>query len=91
MSSVYDKNGAYYSSSGSTGTPTSIYISKKSHQKWTAGYEIRVKNWAGVSKDMVRGMIGGRRILPNANAKQPFYRYNLFEKMVYFSAYHIQR
>ncbi len=89
MSSVYDKNGAYYSSSGSTGTPTSIYISKKSHQKWTAGYEIRVKNWAGVSKDMVRGMIGGRRILPNANAKKPFYRYNLFEKMVYFSAYHI--
>ena len=58
-----------------------LYISKAMHQKWTAGYEIRVKNWAGVNKNMVRGMIGGRRILPSANAKPPYYRYNFFEKM----------
>jgi phenylacetate-CoA ligase len=81
--------GAFHSSSGSTGTPTSIYYSKQMHQIWTAGYEARVKNWAGVSKDMVRGMIGGRRILPEANGKPPYFRYNYFEKMVYYSAYHI--
>lgn len=89
LSKKLDKQGAFYSSSGSTGTPTSIYLSAKTHQIWSAGYEIRVKNWAGVSKDMVRGMIGGRRILTVAKAEPPFYRYNLFEKMVYFSAYHI--
>ncbi|MGV3599485.1 MAG: phenylacetate--CoA ligase family protein [Bacteroidota bacterium] len=91
LSSTVDKDGAYYSSSGSTGTPTSIYISKSMHQKWTAGYEVRVKNWAGVNKNMVRGMIGGRRILPSSKAKAPFYRYNFFEKMVYYSAYHISK
>ncbi len=91
LSNKMSKDGAYYSSSGSTGTPTSIYISKAMHQKWTAGYEIRVKNWAGVNKNMVRGMIGGRRILPSANAKPPYYRYNFFEKMVYNSAYHISK
>jgi len=34
-------------------------------------------------------MIGGRRVVPEEDAKPPFYRYNIFEKQVYFSAYHI--
>ena len=34
-------------------------------------------------------MIGGRRILPTAKATPPFFRYNYFERMTYFSAYHI--
>ena len=34
-------------------------------------------------------MIGGRRVLPKANAKPPYYRYNYFEKQTYFSAYHL--
>jgi phenylacetate-CoA ligase len=38
---------------------------------------------------MSRGMIGGRRILADANNHPPFFRYNYFEKQVYFSAYHI--
>lgn len=89
LSKKLDKSGRFYSSSGSTGKPVSIFLSKKSHQFWTAGYEARVKKWAGVSKDMRRGMIGGRRILPRAESLGPFYRWNFFEKMVYFSAYHI--
>jgi phenylacetate-CoA ligase len=89
LSKKLDSDGSFYSSSGSTGKPISVYLSKETHQVWTAGYEARVKNWAGVTMKMVRGMIGGRRILPDANAKPPFYRYNFFEKMVYFSAYHI--
>ena len=91
MSINFDKKGQFFSSSGSTGTPTSIYYSKKMHQKWTAGYEVRVKNWAGVSKNMVRGMVGGRKILPKADSPPPYFRYNFFEKMVYFSAYHISK
>ncbi|GAB5555127.1 MAG: phenylacetate--CoA ligase family protein [Saprospiraceae bacterium] len=89
LSNKLDKSGRFYSSSGSTGKPVSIFLSKKSHQFWTAGYEARVKNWAGVSKAMRRGMIGGRRILPKADSSGPYYRWNYFEKMVYFSAYHI--
>lgn len=81
--------GKFYSSSGSTGTPISVYFSKKFHQTWNAAYEIRVRNWAGVDFKMARGMIGGRRVLPNSTAKPPFYRYNAAEKQTYFSAYHI--
>lgn len=83
------KKGKFYASSGSTGTPISVYFSKKSHQIWNAAYETRVRNWAGVDYKMARGMIGGRRVLASSESKAPFYRYNAAEKQTYFSAYHI--
>lgn len=89
LSSMREKDGSFFSSSGSTGTPTKIMYSHAMHQRWFGIYELRVRNWAGVSSFVPRGMIGGRRILPDADAKAPFYRYNYFEKQVYFSAYHI--
>lgn len=81
--------GAFFESSGSTGTPVSIYFSKEAHRKWQAAYEIRVRNWAGVHSKMARGMIGGRRILNPNRPKKPFYRFNSVEKQTYFSAYYI--
>ncbi|MCK5815852.1 MAG: glycosyltransferase, partial [Flavobacteriaceae bacterium] len=83
------KKGAFYNSSGSTGTPVSIYLSKEMHQKWNAAYETRVRNWAGVNSKMARGMIGGRRVIGGNHPVKPFYRYNSAEKQTYFSAYHI--
>jgi phenylacetate-CoA ligase len=87
--SIRRKKGKFYASSGSTGTPVSIYISKDFHRKWNAAYEARVRNWAGVNYEMSRGMIGGRKILRDEKSKAPFYRYNSAEKQTYFSAYHI--
>ena len=81
--------GIFISSSGSTGTPTKIYLPIYFHQKWTAVMEARVRNWAGVNKDTPRGMIGGRRIIKGASASAPYYRYNFFERQTYLSAYHI--
>lgn len=82
-------NGTFLSSSGSTGTPIKVFFSKEMHQKWMAAYEVRVRNWAGVNYKMRRGMIGGRRIIPNADASPPYFRYNFVEKQTYFSAYHL--
>lgn len=81
--------GIFISSSGSTGTPTKIYLPQYFHQKFSALMEARVRNWSGVDRFSPRGMIGGRRILPDAKFKEPFYRYNIFERQTYFSAYHI--
>ncbi len=89
LSSALDKKGDYFSSSGSTGTPLKIYLSHTTHQRIMAAYEARVRNWAGLNLNMSRGMVGGRRVLPAAKASPPYYRYNFFEKQVYFSAYHI--
>ena len=89
LSRSREPHGAFYPSSGSTGTPTSILFSHAMHQRWSAAFEARIRHWAGVDKDTPRGMIGGRRVVPVGEARSPFYRYNSFEKQTYFSAYHI--
>lgn len=89
VASSREKGGRFYSSSGSTGTPVKILYSLKMHQRYSAALETRVRNWAGLNRNNRRGMIGGRRILPSASNKEPFYRYNIAERQLYFSAYHI--
>lgn len=89
LSSQPEKGGDFFASSGSTGTPTQILFSHPMHQRWSAGFEARIRHWAGVDRFTPRGMIGGRRVVPEGVANPPFYRYNYFEKQVYFSAYHI--
>lgn len=91
LSNTIDKNGEFFASSGSTGTPTQIYFSRKFHQTWSAVFETRIRWWAGVNNKTPRGTIGGRRVLPEGDGKRPFFRYNFFEKQTYFSAYHISK
>ncbi len=91
LAKVKEKGGEFYSSSGTTGTPTKILFSTPMHQKWSAAFEARIRRWAGVNYKMPRGMIGGRRVIPQANASPPFFRYNAAEQQVYFSAYHIAK
>jgi len=84
-----EKGGHFFASSGSTGTPTQILFSHPMHQRWIGIFEQRVRSWAGVNSFIPRGMIGGRRVLSISSNNPPYYRYNFFEKQVYFSAYHI--
>ncbi len=87
LSTHLEKGGTFLNSSGSTGTPVQILYSPAMHQRWFGLFEHRVRNWAGVSSFEPRGMIGGRKVVPHH--KPPFYRYNYFEKQVYFSNYDI--
>jgi len=89
LSSKREKSGRFFYSSGSTGTPTSILFSDQMHQRWSAVFEARIRNWAGVTHQDSRGMIGGRRIIPEGVSHGPYYRYNKAEKQIYFSAFHI--
>lgn len=78
-----------FHTSGTTGTPLAIKFSKDMHRLWSASYETRVRNWAGVNYKMSRAMIGGRLVMPRANSKPPFWRYNFAERQLYMSAFHI--
>lgn len=91
LSTNRERSGEFFASSGSTGTPTQILYSHAFHQRLSASYEARVRNWAGVNRFVPRAMIGGRRVISEGNAKPPFGRYNFFEKQLYLSAYHISR
>jgi phenylacetate-CoA ligase len=39
LSSIREKGGEFFASSGSTGTPTQILFSHAMHQRWSAGFE----------------------------------------------------
>jgi len=89
LSQTLEDNGTFLYTSGSTGTPLQIRYSLRMQQQYAAIYEANVRNWAGVDWKTPRGVIGGRRIVPDGITTGPFYRYNFMEKQVYFSAYHI--
>jgi len=78
-----------YFTSGSTGSPIRAIYTKAAHQRFWAAREARSFGWAGTSIKRPRAMIGGRSVVPWGIAKPPLYRYNLAERQVYFSAYHI--
>lgn len=90
LSSKAEKNGQFFTSSGSTGTPVKILFSLAMHQRWSAAFEARIRHWAGVTRFDSRGMIGGRKVLGTRHTP-PFYRYNAIEKQVYFSIYHLSK
>jgi phenylacetate-CoA ligase len=78
-----------YLTSGTTGTPLAVKFTTEMHQTWSAAYEVRCRKWAGVDRTFSRAMIGGRIVVPEGKARPPFWRYNMVERQVYFSAFHI--
>lgn len=78
-----------YHTSGTTGTPLAIKWTNETDRWNAAAYEARVRRWAGLNYKMSRAMIGGRLVVPKGDAKPPFWRYNLAEKQLYMSAFHI--
>lgn len=78
-----------YLTSGSTGTPLTVYMSPRTRRRWEGLYEARCRNWAGVNRTMRRAMIGGRLVVPKGEAAPPFWRVNWAEGQLYLSAFHI--
>ncbi len=78
-----------YFSSGSTGTPIRCFCTADDHRRFVAAREARSFQWAGTTLLGSRSMIGGRMVVPKADAGPPYYRHNMVEKQTYFSAFHI--
>ena len=78
-----------YYTSGSTGTPITCIYTRDAHRRFVAAREVRSFGWAGTTILGPRSMLGGRLVVPRANSRAPYYRYNWAEKQVYFSSFHI--
>lgn len=87
---VPQKNHKIQHTSGSTGTPVAVYWLPNEVQRSLAVREARACHFAGVSYRMPRATFSGRIVEPNPDSKGPFYRFNWFEKQVYFSAFHLR-
>ncbi|HAF61783.1 MAG TPA: hypothetical protein DCK95_05610 [Anaerolineaceae bacterium] len=77
--------------SGSTGTPLSLWQSKKTLHNAYAIYEARVRWWHGVSLEDRWGILGGQMVVkPNATTP-PFWVWNQAFNQLYLSSYHISK
>jgi phenylacetate-CoA ligase len=78
-----------FHTSGTTGTPLQVYWDFPVHQHNIAVRAARSFRWAGVDYGDSRAVLAGRVVVPPTCRQPPFWRYNVWEKQLYLSAYHI--
>ena len=75
--------------SGTSGSPLKVYWDRKFYAWIYALYEQRMRGSAGVTIKDRRANLTGKVLVPVMQKKPPFWRYNLAEKQMYLSSYHL--
>jgi phenylacetate-CoA ligase len=75
--------------SGSTGTPLTVYHSREDLRRGLAMRDARYSSYLGVDYTMPHATIRGRVVVADPDSTGPFHRYNRAEKQTYFSPYHL--
>jgi phenylacetate-CoA ligase len=79
-----------FHTSGTTGTPVATVWTVPELRDSLAQREVRSAGWAGVSFTMPRATFSGRMVEPNPASTGPYYRFNLAERQVYLSPFHLR-
>jgi phenylacetate-CoA ligase len=79
----------YEHTSGTTGKPLHIWISKETVQTWFAMFEARSRRWYGVSRHDRWAILGGQLVTPVERQRPPFWVWNAALHQLYLSAYHL--
>lgn len=79
----------YEHTSGTTGKPLHIWISKETLQTWFAMFEARSRRWYGVSRHDRWAILGGQLVTPVERQRPPFWVWNAALRQLYLSAYHL--
>ena len=75
--------------SGTTGKPISVWLSKDTVRNWYALNEARVRKWNGVSRYDRWAMIGGQLVTPVNERRPPFWIWSSSLNQLYMSSYHL--
>jgi phenylacetate-CoA ligase len=75
--------------SGSTGTPLTLWNTRQGEQSWYALFEARCRNWYGVSRRDRWAILGGQLVTPVSSRKPPFWVWNAGLSQLYMSTYHL--
>ncbi|MGQ9698833.1 MAG: phenylacetate--CoA ligase family protein, partial [Armatimonadota bacterium] len=75
--------------SGTTGTPLSLWIGRRALRQWYALFEARWRRWYGVSRRDRWGILGGQLVTPFEQTKPPFWVWNFALRQLYLSSYHL--
>jgi phenylacetate-CoA ligase len=79
----------YEHTSGTTGKPLHIWLSRKTVQAWFALFEARARRWYGVDRHDRWAILGGQLIAPVERERPPFWVWNMGLNQLYLSAYHL--
>lgn len=77
------------STSGTTGKPVRIWLSRETTQQWYALWDARTRSWNGVSRNDRWAMLGGQLVVPFSQTQPPYWVWNGALDQLYLSAYHI--
>ena len=75
--------------SGSTGTPLTLQISREDYRRWYALAEARWRSWYGVSRHDRWAIVGGQAVVSPATTTPPYWVWNAAMHQLYLSSYHI--
>ncbi len=76
--------------SGSTGTPLTLWWSRATAIAWYALVEARLRAWHGLSRDHRWAILGGQLIAPASQGRPPFWVWNAPLRQLYLSSYHLE-
>lgn len=75
--------------SGTTGTPLTIWQSREALIGWYALFEARWRRWYGVDYRTRWAILGGQPVVPAKADKPPFWIWNHAFSQLYLSSYHL--
>ncbi|HRT10058.1 MAG TPA: hypothetical protein P5233_16875, partial [Candidatus Paceibacterota bacterium] len=75
--------------SGTTGTPLTLWQPKSAVREWYALAEARWRGWYGLSRSDRWAILGGQLVVPVRQRKPPFWVWNVGLNQLYLSAYHL--
>ena len=75
--------------SGTTGTPMSLWLSRSDYRYWYALSEARWRRWYGVTRHDRWAIIGGQQVVPSRASAPPYWVWNAAMHQLYLSSYHV--
>ena len=75
--------------SGTSGKPLTLWMSKSAIRAWFALFEVRWRGWYGLSRNDRWGILGGQLVAPASQTRPPFWVWNAGMNQLYCSAYHL--
>ncbi len=78
-----------YHTSGTSGTPLSLYASRGTLRRRYALYEARIRQWNGVAIRQRWAIMGGQMVVPLRRRKPPYWVHNVGLNQLYMSTFHL--
>lgn len=77
--------------SGSTGSPLTLWWSRQTSLNWYALVEARSRQWNSTDRHVPWAILGGQLVAPVSQTRPPFWVWNGPMKQLYLSSYHLEK